>query len=172
MSNSQRPFWRWFSTWFPVAVAVALLAFESQEIFSVAHTNGPFRTLYENIFGPVSDWDWGGIHAKIRKSGHVAGFAFVGITLFRAWFLTFRERWANRAQAWSGSAGLAILCSIALASADEFHQRFLPGRGSSVRDVLIDTSGATLALLLAGLYFCFRQWPGSPIPVSEFSEPS
>ncbi len=44
--------------------------------------------------------------------------------------------------------GLVFLYAIS----DEFHQRFVPGRGASVLDVLIDVFGAAVALLI------FKTW--------------
>jgi VanZ family protein len=37
---------------------------------------------------------------------------------------------------------LSIASTFIIASLDEFHQRFVPGRVGSFRDVLIDTGGA------------------------------
>lgn len=44
----------------------------------------------------------------------------------------------------------AALCA-ALAALDEYHQTMVPGRSGQVRDVLIDLSGAALALVLVTL---------------------
>ena len=44
----------------------------------------------------------------------------------------------------------AALCAV-LAALDEYHQTMVPGRSGQVRDVLIDLSGAALALALAAL---------------------
>ena len=49
---------------------------------------------------------------------------------------------------------LSILTCFLYACTDEFHQRFVMGRGSSFRDVLIDTSGAVFGLIAALLIFC------------------
>jgi VanZ family protein len=47
---------------------------------------------------------------------------------------------------------LATLVALsALAAADEWHQQFIPGRSASVSDWVADTTGATLALLLAAV---------------------
>jgi VanZ family protein len=47
---------------------------------------------------------------------------------------------------------VATLAALsALAAADEWHQQFIPGRSASVSDWVADTTGATLALLLAAV---------------------
>lgn len=51
------------------------------------------------------------------------------------------------------------LTGMALAMMDEFHQRFVPGRGPSMRDVLIDTLGVCLGMLLVlGLRWCYYHY--------------
>ena len=46
------------------------------------------------------------------------------------------------------AAALAVLTVFTVAGADEFHQAFEPGRGSSFHDVILDTMGGTLAVLV------------------------
>ena len=42
------------------------------------------------------------------------------------------------------------------AATDEFHQLFVAGRSGQIKDVLIDTIGACIGLLV--LYFMFKIW--------------
>jgi VanZ family protein len=46
------------------------------------------------------------------------------------------------------AAGLALLSTLLLASWDEWHQSFLPGRTSSPKDVALDFCGAVVAQLV------------------------
>ena len=46
-----------------------------------------------------------------------------------------------------------VLCAL-LAAMDEYHQTFIPGRSGQARDVLIDMTGAALAVVLV----CLVQW--------------
>ena len=39
------------------------------------------------------------------------------------------------------------------AATDEFHQKFVPGRTACIKDVLIDSSGALLAIVVITLFF-------------------
>lgn len=43
---------------------------------------------------------------------------------------------------------LSLVLTFIYASSDEFHQSFIPGRGPSFRDVMIDTGGGSIALCL------------------------
>lgn len=44
--------------------------------------------------------------------------------------------------------GIALLTAFLYACTDEFHQRFVSGRSGSFTDVLIDTAGAAIGLLV------------------------
>jgi hypothetical protein len=92
--------------------------------------------LWTKLFGPVSAAQWADIHFYIRKTGHFIGYGTVSLGFLRAG----RSPWST--------AGLAILSTAVLATWDEWHQSFLPGRTSSPHDVLLDTCGALLAQLL------------------------
>ena len=46
------------------------------------------------------------------------------------------------------AAPLAVTIAVLYAVTDEFHQSFVPGRYPDVRDVLVDTAGALVAVLL------------------------
>jgi VanZ family protein len=49
---------------------------------------------------------------------------------------------------WRRASVLAVVCTLIIASLDEFHQSFIPSRTSSPIDVCIDLSGAITAQLL------------------------
>ncbi len=69
----------------------------------------------------------------VANSGHVALFGILGGLLFFAWTGPLAGRFC-----WS--AGIAAAFGIV----DELHQTWVPGRSSSVADVLSDVSGAVL----------------------------
>ena len=84
----------------------------------------------------------------IRKAAHFTEFAVLG-ALFCADLVCLRA--VKLTQKVSVSVPL-LLCSVPastlFATADEFLQNFSDGRGSSAKDVLIDTSGALCATLI------------------------
>ncbi|MEO2075939.1 MAG: VanZ family protein [Bacillus sp. (in: firmicutes)] len=80
-----------------------------------------------------------GVNLIIRKATHVTVFGILAFLLFKSleiYRLSYISAWI-----------LTFLYAIS----DEYHQSFMPGRGPSFRDVLIDSSGALLALLLVWL---------------------
>ncbi len=145
MSSSRRNLTYWVSAWLPVLIGLCIIAMESTEAFGSDHTSGPLRAIFQAIFGPLSDPSWGLTHHIIRKSGHFIGYGLLGLAWLRAWWMTFRNPIFLKA------AALALLGTAMTASADEYHQSFLPNRSSSVWDVLLDCTGAIVMLLVAYL---------------------
>jgi VanZ family protein len=87
--------------------------------------------------------EWAAIlHFVVRKCGHVLAYAAFGVLALRA------LRDPSRSMAWR-TAGFAWLLAILLASADETLQSFSPARGGCVTDVLLDSAGAALGILVA-----------------------
>jgi VanZ family protein len=86
---------------------------------------------------------FGVLDLLVKKGGHAIGYALLGLSYFYA--LPNRLSIPYRAL-------MALFMAILFSLSDEFHQSFVEGRTSTLRDVLIDSSGATLALFAAGIY--------------------
>ncbi len=97
------------------------------------------RDLLEAFF-PDRPADPDAGHGLLRKIAHFTEFACLGALL--TWLFAMVQK----------SKALALPCGFLVASADETIQRFVPERGPSFYDVLIDTAGVTagILLLLAG----------------------
>ncbi|MGD0902744.1 MAG: VanZ family protein [Terracidiphilus sp.] len=141
----------WISAWLPVAVGIGVIMIESTEWMGSNYTAGPLRWLYESIFGPVADARWELLHHFIRKSGHFLGYGAMGLLWLRAWWMSLpRSRFLH-------DALLALLGTALVASADEWHQTFMPNRTGSPWDVLLDCCGAiTLEVLVYVFMRMFR----------------
>jgi VanZ family protein len=99
----------------------------------------------------VSSARWDAAHHAIRKAGHFIGYGFIGLAWLRAWWLTLDN------SHFLLDAFLALMGTALIASADEWHQSFLPNRTGSPWDVLIDCSGAiTLQLIVYIFMRIFR----------------
>ena len=147
MSNSKRGLWYWISAWLPVALGIAVIAFESTEYMAAVYTSGPLRWLFEAIFGHVNNASWDLLHFFIRKSGHFLGYGLIGLAWLRAWWMTLpHSRFLH-------DALLAILGTALVASADEWHQTFLPDRTGTPWDALLDCCGAITLQFLVYMYF-------------------
>jgi VanZ family protein len=75
----------------------------------------------------------------LRKLAHMFMFGMLARLLARA--LTGSTFWP-----WKKIFAWALVLSVLYACSDEYHQSFTPGRSATLIDILIDTSGAWLAL--------------------------
>ena len=50
---------------------------------------------------------------------------------------------------------LSFLFSVIYALSDEFHQTFVPGRDGNIVDVLIDSSGSLVGVLISSMIYFF-----------------
>jgi VanZ family protein len=138
----------WINVWWPVVFGICIIGIESTPMFGSDHTSGPLRAIWQAIFGSVSSARWETIHHMIRKSGHFTGYGLLGLAWLRAWWMTLPR------SMFLVDALLALLGTAMTASADEFHQTFLPNRTGTPWDVLLDCSGALTMQLL--VYVCLR----------------
>jgi VanZ family protein len=148
MSSNHRGLKFWISAWLPVIVGVCIISIESTAAFGSDRTSSPLRWLYQAIFGQVSNAHWEIIHHLIRKSGHFTGYGLLGLAWLRAWWMTLPR------SVFVQDALLALLGTAMTASADEYHQTFLPNRTGTPWDVLLDCCGALAMQLL--VYVCMR----------------
>ena len=148
----------WILTWVPAALAIAIIATESTSMMGADHTTHWLRPIWTRLFGALPDDSWDSLHWKIRKCGHILGYGGVSLGFFLSWYRSLRATISStRKGFFQRASALAMVSTILLASADEFHQLFLPNRGGSAHDVALDTIGGMLAQLgLAAIYFTRR----------------
>lgn len=141
----------WFLwTWSPVFLCLAVVACESTDTFSSAHTSGWLRHLAERVFGTIAQPTWEHAHYVIRKTGHFIGYGLVGLAWLRAWLLMFMGYLRRLTPAmWRGYAvTMAIFSTMFSATVDELHQTYIPSRTGLMSDALLDTAGAAVLILL------------------------
>lgn len=80
----------------------------------------------------------------IRKSAHVVAFAILTFLIFQS-----LRPYTKKVYRYS------FLLSFLYACTDEIHQYFIPGRSALVTDVLIDSIGIIIALLI--LYYFYKK---------------
>lgn len=76
-----------------------------------------------------------------RKAAHFGIFMLLGFALANAFNITISKKWYF-------SYPSAIAVSILYAISDEIHQKFSDGRVPSFRDVMIDSLGAVMGVLI------------------------
>jgi len=134
--------------WIPALIAIAVIIIESTEMMSASNTSRWLLPLWIKLFGPITPERWAVVHHWIRKTGHFVGYGLVSLAFFEGWRATFLQKARNHTWSFAVVAPLALVSTLMLASWDEWHQSFLPGRTSKVSDVGIDFSGAVAAHLV------------------------
>ena len=91
------------------------------------------------------------VHALLRKLGHLGEYAVLALLWLRGFLVT--RRVSLRTAAWA-----ALLVCVACAFVDEAHQSMLPSRTGSALDVVLDSFGALMMLMVLRA----RHEPGAP----------
>lgn len=127
--------------WLPVILCMTLIFGASTSLGRPENTSRiivPFL-LWLN---PHMSWETiEKIHGVIRKTAHFVEYSLLGLLLWRLIHLD-----PALAPCRSREFLTALAAAALYAASDEFHQRFVPGREASVRDVLLDSCGAGCGL--------------------------
>ncbi|MEO6981705.1 MAG: VanZ family protein [Edaphobacter sp.] len=138
-------------SWVPAFFGLAVILIESTAMMSGANTSRWLLEICHALWGQTDDASFETSHLILRKLGHLGGYGVLGLMFRRGWYRSVPLFLAwSRSQLRLLAAGLAVWSVFGIACMDEWHQSFLPGRVSSVTDVMIDTLGAVLfnAILL------------------------
>lgn len=125
---------------------VCILAFIWGNSLLPGEVSGAFSDWVESVLDVVLPGDGmkspsgGGL---LRKAAHFTEFTALGITL--GWLFGMLRMGKLR----------PFLCGVGAACIDETIQRFVPGRGPSVKDVCIDSSGVLTGILLLYLGYTY-----------------
>jgi len=138
--------------WIPTLLWLCVLAVFSTDTFSADHTGTVLWKILHALFGTRFDEQFEEIHFLVRKSAHFCSYGFLGALAFFSWRATLPAlpRWTLR---WSL---LGLLTAMIGGACDELHQIFVPSRGPSLRDVLLDTLGAIFFQLAIALWIGWR----------------
>jgi len=130
--------------WLPVLVWMWVIFAASSDRQSFQHSSRFVEPFVRWLFPHLSD---DAVHAfvmLVRKCAHLTEYAVLALLLWRA----LPKPPEPNAHSWRWSEVGLVLGLVALyAASDEIHQAFVPSRQGCVTDVLLDTTGAALALL-------------------------
>ncbi|MDH3687269.1 MAG: VanZ family protein [Myxococcales bacterium] len=135
--------------WLLAGLWTALVLTASGDAFSADATRG---AVFEF-------WSWLGVSRAdaapfvfwTRKGAHFIEYGVLGLLVLRALRLTGVRL--------GTAAACTLLWALAVAFGDEAHQAYLSTRTGSLRDVVIDMSGATLAVALSARLLVGRKTP-------------
>jgi VanZ family protein len=133
---------RWLRYWLPVLFWAAVISGASTARFSSENTSRYIVPFLHWLFPSLGSPELLEIHHLIRKGGHVFEYAVFSLILFYA----IRAGRAGWRWSWAAITIFVVACYAAL---DEIHQIFVPGRGASAKDSLLDTVAGAGALLIA-----------------------
>lgn len=88
---------------------------------------------------PLINFNLDLLHHLIRKGAHFTAYLILGLLVIFA----IRRHHTNVLK----SIFLTLIICVLYAISDEIHQLFIPGRSGEVRDVIIDSAGATTGIL-------------------------
>lgn len=117
----------------------------SSDTHSAQHSSSLFVPLLHWLFPSMSAERLDAIHYLFRKCGHLTEYALLALFLWRAIYQPKRKD--LRSWLWP-EAGLSLALVLLYAASDELHQVFVPTRTAHFTDVLIDTAGGAIGLLL------------------------
>jgi VanZ family protein len=139
-----------FRYWFPAIFVAIIISLFSTHYFSAQQTARFIIPILRWLFPGASPHSLRLMHFGIRKLAHITEFGAFSVAIFHGirgprhgWKLT----WAI----------FTLLIASGYGGFDEWHQSFVPSREPSVRDVLIDTSGALLAQVFVWAYAKFHR---------------
>ena len=117
------------------------LAMESSELSS-----GITKRLYDiiKLIAPDIRLDQGSLNYIIRKSAHFSIYLILGLLVANG-LLYSNLSIIN-------SILIALMICILYAISDEIHQIFIPGRCGQVSDVLLDSLGGLVGILLLNVF--------------------
>jgi VanZ family protein len=131
----------------PLAAWMAFMFFASTGAFSGENTSRIVRPLLLWLFPDISEERIVLVHFVTRKVAHFLEYGVLALLAARAFSNSpgqlLRRRWFL----------ISLLLVVIYSLSDEYHQSFVPSRGASIYDSLIDTFGGLTALLL---YFVWR----------------
>ena len=143
--------------WWPSAVWVVLITFESTDYFSSSNTGSMLYMLLMRLFGQINLYEFLIFHHYLRKTGHVVGYGMLSLLLLRGWRATLDQY--NRQL--GRTVVLAWLGTVFVAAMDEWHQSYIPSRTGTWRDVVLDSAAGLTFLLLAYWWLNKDGAPGS-----------
>ncbi len=141
--------------WLPVMIWMALIFSGSTGSLSSQHTSRIIGPLLRWLKPDISPETLYRVVFTVRKTAHVTEYAILALLAWRAW----RKPVAKELRPWRWSeAGLAWSVAALYAASDEFHQSFVPSRGASVGDVMLDSAGALAGLLALWVFGRWRKY--------------
>jgi VanZ family protein len=139
-------FGRFLKYWLPLILWMVIIFAASGDKKSGKHSEQIVRPPVQLIKPDITEPQFRRVHFDVRKAAHFIEYAIFAFLLWRA--IRSEPKFAKTRI--PIQITIVILAAALYAGSDEYHQRFVQSRGPSIRDVLIDTCGATFGVLVFG----------------------
>jgi VanZ family protein len=133
--------------WLPLLIWLGVIFLGSTDLMSAENTSRfvvPFLLWLKPGMSPATIRS---ILFAIRKCAHLTEYAILALLLWRA----LRSGSTLRTKGAMLFGAVLLACAV-FAASDEFHQSFVKSRTPSGRDVMLDTAGAFLGLLIGASF--------------------
>jgi VanZ family protein len=140
-------FTRFVKYWLPLLLWLGVIFVGSTNLMSAEHTSRFIVPFLRWLKPDISPGTLASIHFIVRKSAHLGEYAVLALLLLRAAiFITSLKR------SLATLYGSVWIACLVVATTDEFHQAFVASRGALATDILIDSGGAILGLLIGAIF--------------------
>ena len=131
-------------SWIAVIFWMALIFYLSHQPAAISNelSSGITEMIVNTLEKLASQFQFNieNLHHIIRKNAHFFAYLILGILVLNA---------LRRSGAYGKKGlGIALLICILYAITDEVHQLFIHGRSGEVKDVLIDSAGASTGIII------------------------
>ena len=133
--------------WLPVLIWLGVIFIGSSDLMSAEHTSRIIEPFLRWLRPDISPEAIAQIQFVVRKAAHVTEYAILAMLLWRA----LRGGWRSITSTSRSTIMISTMAwvgSTIVATADEYHQAFIASRSSSPMDVMIDSAGAIVGLLI------------------------
>lgn len=135
--------------WVLVLIWMGIIFLFSSQNADKSSENNKFIVYMLNVLGiDINTILNGNADFIIRKAAHFTEYFILYFLLYNALKEDFY---------FTPSTIFALIITFLYASSDELHQSFIPGRGPSFKDVLIDTSGGVLCMIIIYIKAGFKR---------------
>lgn len=138
-------FMKKFKYWIPVIIIMLIIFYYSKDGSTASdYKSNGIADLIIKVFN-LKNIDPFYLNVLIRKLAHFSIYFILGFFVINALYKTTNLNYFN-------IFVLALIICFLYSCSDEIHQLLVPGRSGEIRDVILDTSGSSIMILMYYFY--------------------
>lgn len=136
-----------------ITITILIMAFIFFQSSLPADTSQEESDIIVRFLSHFTDRDAEMLSFIVRKLAHFTEYTLLGLFIslaFKEYYYKkcFHKECFQKTRFYRGVFVIPLICGVLYAVSDEIHQRFVPGRSCELRDVLIDTCGVLLGVII------------------------